>query len=274
MIDQYLADLQAKGKSIHTISSYTKHLDKFSNWLELQGLDYTQVNGKESKAFRNYLVSLGLAPKTVNCILGAVKSFYNFLCEEGMVKGNPIIMRRLRVAEPKHNPDFLTDDELAKVKSAMDKLPYHIKLAFMTMLHAGLRVSEVANLSPDDVFVDNNSVFVKVRHGKGNKDRIAPVTDVIVAKDLIELAKNRYNQAKLFGVSAGTLKVYAYNIKKISGVNFHCHRMRHTLATKLLAQGQPIDVVQKVLGHVDISTTRRYAETMPEAIYKVAAKIT
>lgn len=273
MIYQFLADLKAKGKSVHTISSYTKHLEKFSNWLELQGLDYAQVNGKESKAFRNYLVCLGLAPKTVNCILGAVKSFYDYLCEEGIVKGNPIIMRRLRVAEQKRNPDFLTDDELAKVKSAMDKLPDHIKLAFMTMLYAGLRVSEVANLSPDDVFIDNNSVFVKVRHGKGNKDRIAPVTDVTVAKAIIELAESKQGQAELFGVSAGTLKVYAYNIKKVTGVNFHCHRMRHTLATKLLAQGQPIDVVQKVLGHADISTTRRYAETMPEAIYQVAAKI-
>lgn len=272
-IAAYLTELRLSGKSPNTVEAYGFHLEKFAAWCEENSVDFRQVNGKETKAFRNWLVEQGLAPKTVNTILGAVKSFYDFLCEEGVVKGNPLIMKRLRVAEEKRQPDFLTEAEAERVLAGLERLPYHVSLAFRTMLTAGLRVSEAANLKPQDVILERGTVFLHVRHGKGDKERMAPVTDATVAKELLELAKERRGQPTLFGVTDGTLKVHAHNLKKATGVDFHAHRMRHTLATRLLNQGTPIDVVQKVLGHADISTTRRYAETMPEALFRVAAKV-
>ncbi|HHY35854.1 MAG TPA: phage integrase family protein [Firmicutes bacterium] len=150
-------------------------------------------------------------------------------------------------------------------------------LAFRTMLAAGLRVSEGARLVPEDVILDRGSVFLRVRHGKGDKERPAPVTDAAVAKELVEYAgdvSEEYpGETILFYVTVGTLKVYAHRLKKLTGVDFHSHRMRHTLATRLLAQGTPVDSVQKVLGHADISTTRRYTDTMPEALSRVTAKL-
>lgn len=273
LIADYLTELKLSGKSINTVEAYGYHLERFAVWCEENGIDFRQVNGKESKAFRNHLVERGLAPKTVNTILGAVKSFYDFCCEEGVVKGNPLIMKRLRVAEEKRQPDFLTEAEANRVLASLAKLPGHVNLAFRTMLAAGLRVSEAANLKPQDVILERGMVFLHVRHGKGDKERMAPVTDATVAKELLELAAAREGQPTLFGVTAGTLKVHAHNVKKATGIDFHAHRMRHTLATRLLAQGTPIDVVQKVLGHADISTTRRYAETMPEALFRVAASV-
>lgn len=276
IVSVYLKELGLSGKSKNTVQAYTYHLDRFAAWVEENGIDFTQVNGKESRAFRNYLVEQGLAPKTVNTILGAVKSFYDYLCEEGIIKGNPFIMKRLRVAEERRQPDFLTEGELSRVLKALGDLPYHVSLAFRTMLAAGLRVSEAARLMPEDVILERGSVFLRVRHGKGDKERLAPVTDAAVAKELVEYAREvseKYPGQNLFYVTAGTLKVHAHRLKKLTGVDFHSHRMRHTLATRLLAEGTPIDVVQKVLGHADISTTRRYAETLPEALFRVAAKV-
>lgn len=276
LMSAYLKELGLSGKSKNTVQAYTYHLDRFATWVEENGIDFTQVNGKESRAFRNYLVEQGLAPKTVNTILGAVKSFYDYLCEEGVIKGNPFIMKRLRVAEERRQPDFLTEAELSRVLKALEDLPYHVALAFRTMLAAGLRVSEAARLMPEDVILERDSVFLRVRHGKGDKERLAPATDAAVAKELVDYARKvseQYPGQTLFYVTAGTLKVYAHRLKKLTGVDFHSHRMRHTLATRLLAQGTPIDVVQKVLGHADISTTRRYAETLPEALFRVAARV-
>jgi site-specific recombinase XerD len=99
------------------------------------------------------------------------------------------------------------------------------------------------------------------------------VTDAGVAGELLAFAVVRKGKGKLVGVVAGTLKVYANNLKKTTGVDFHSHRLRHTLATRQLAQGTSIDVVQKMLGHADISTTRRYAETLPGALFRVAAAV-
>ncbi len=102
---------------------------------------------------------------------------------------------------------------------------------------------------------------------------MAPVTQAEVARELLGQAQRREGEETLFGVAAGTLKVHARNLRSETGVDFHSHRCRHTLATRLLAQGTPLDVVQEVLGHASIATTRRYAAPMPEAVAKVAAKI-
>ena len=74
----------------------------------------------------------------------------------------------------------------------------------------------------------------------------------------------------LLGVTISSLARWA---RMETGLNFYSHRCRHTVGTQLLQRGVPIDRVQDVLGHADISTTRRYAKTAPEAVLKLAAKL-
>jgi site-specific recombinase XerD len=271
-IESFLSELAFSGKSKNTISSYSFHLAKFKDFIFQKKLDFRLINGKASKEFRNYLSSLGLSSTSINAILSAVKSFYDFLLDEELVKGNPFVSKKLRVKEPDKKPAFLTEKELKKVKEAIERLPKHIQLAFETMLWTGLRVSEVVSLTGEDVIKEDKKVLLRVRFGKGVKERIVPVIDRSLAKKLIKLSKQK-RTSSLFGVSAGTLKDYAYKVKKTTGINFHTHRLRHTLATKLLAKGIGIDVVQKILGHASINTTRRYAETLPEAIKELAVEI-
>jgi len=272
MIDAFLRDLKLGGKSGKTIDAYSFHLAKFLSFCRERDLDYRLINGRESKAFRNWLAGRELSPASINAVLSACKSFYDFLLDEEIVKGNPFANPKLRVKEPDKKPDFLTEEELEKVEEAMRKLPSHIRLAFETMLWTGLRVSEVAGLTGEDVIKENGKLFLRVRSGKGSKERIVPVLSRELARQLLELSKAK-GKASLFGVTDGTLKDYAYKIRKASGVHFHSHRLRHTLATRLLAKGIPIDVVQKVLGHESISTTRRYAETLPEKVKELAATV-
>jgi len=272
MVRAFLKDLKISGKSKKTIEAYSFHLDKFRAFCEERGIDYRAVNGRESKAFRNWLAEKNLSPASINAILAACKSFYDFLLDEEVIKGNPFTNSKLRVKEPDKKPDFLTEEELEKVEEAMRNLPEHIRLAFKTMLWTGLRVSEVAALTGEDVIKENGRLFLRVRSGKGSKERIVPVLSKEIAKHLLEVSKDK-GKASLFGVNSGTLKDYAHKIKKASGVHFHSHRLRHTLATRLLARGIPIDVVQRVLGHESISTTRRYAETLPEKVKELAATV-
>ena len=273
-IRAFLKDLELSGKSKKTLEAYYFHLEKFLSFCKERSLDYQAFNGKESKAFRNWLAEKALSASSINAILSACKSFYDFLLDEGLVKGNPFVSRKLRVKEPDKKPAFLTEEELKKVKEAMRTLPRHIELAFETMLWTGLRVSEVAGLTSEDVIEEDGRLFLRVRAGKGQKERLVPVIDRSLAWELLKLSKEGgKRKGRLFGVTAGTLKDYARKIKKASGVDFHCHRLRHTLATKLLAKGIGIDVVQKILGHASINTTRRYAETLPEKIKELAVEV-
>lgn len=273
LIDEYLQELQITGRSAKTVEAYRYHLAKFARFCKENAYNYKQMNGKESRAFRNWLVELGLKPASVNAITAATKSFYDFLVEEEHVKGNPIISRRLRVAEEKGLPSFLTEAEEEKVLAYMESLPYHVSLAFRTMLATGLRVSEAANLKPEEVLARQGGVFLRVKHGKGDKGRLVPVIDADVARELLAFAKEKEQGENLFGVTSGTLKWYAQEVRDATGVDFHSHRLRHTFATRLLAQGVPIDVVQEVLGHSNINTTRKYAKTAPEKIFQLAAKL-
>ena len=272
MIRAFVRDLELGGKSGKTIEAYSFHLAKFLSFCRERELDYRLINGKETKAFRNWLAEKGLSASSVNAILAACKSFYDFLLDEEIVKGNPFANSRLRLKEPDRKPAFLTEEEMIKIEEAMKKLPSHIRLAFETMLWTGLRVSEVASLTGDDVIEEEGKVFLRVRAGKGQKERLVPVMDKEIAIELLKLSKDK-GKASLFGVTDGTLKDYAHKVKKASGVHFHSHRLRHTLATRLLAKGIPIDVVQRVLGHESISTTRRYAETLPEKVKELAAEV-
>lgn len=59
------------------------------------------------------------------------------------------------------------------------------------MLASALRVSEAANLTPDDVVLQQCSVLVMVHHGKGNKERMVPVADADVARELLAFARGK-----------------------------------------------------------------------------------
>ena len=271
LINEFLTELKFSGASSSTLEAYGFHLEKLKKFLEERKTSFQSLDGKSAKEFRNYLAALGLSAKSINATLSACKSFYDFLIEEGKAKGNPFASKKLRVVEEKRQPNFLSEEELKKVLHALKGLPYHVSLAFKVMLTSGLRVSEAASLTKEDLVTIKGRSFLKVRRGKGKKERLVPVVDEDVAKELVFFAEER--EGLLFGVSAKTLKNYACLVKKKTGVDFHSHRLRHTFATKLLACGVGIDVVQKVLGHASIETTRRYAETLPEKVFKLAAKV-
>ena len=273
LIQAYLEDLRLSGKSGHTVRNYEKHLEKLAEWCESEGVDFREINGKGSKAFRNWLVGQGLAPRTVNTILAAVKSFYDFLLEREIIRGNPWTLRRLRVAEERRLPDFLTEEEEKAVRKALKDLPSHIALAFETMAATGLRVGEVARLTPEDVLLREGKVLVYVHEGKGKKDRLVPVVEKKTARALLDFAKERRGEPSLFGVTDGTLKTYAHELKRATGVDFHSHRLRHTFATRLRSKGVALDTIQKLLGHTSIATTNKYAAVMPEEVLELGAKI-
>ncbi len=270
LIRGFLKELQGRGASRYTLINYEKHLGKFVEFLEENSISFSDINGKQSKAFRNYLLEKGLSPRSINTILSCIKSFYYFLVDEGEIKGNPIILRNIKVKEEEKKPDFLTEDELNRLKKYLKKVPEHINLLFNTMLATGLRVGEVAELTNEDVIIDKGRLLIRVRSGKGKKERYVPVMDDDVAREILTLSKKR---GKLFKVSRSTIIWWAWKIKKDTGIDFHSHRLRHTVATNLLSKGYSLDVIQKVLGHTSILTTRRYAETLPDEIRKLAVKV-
>jgi integrase/recombinase XerC/integrase/recombinase XerD len=141
------------------------------------------------------------------------------------------------------------------------------------MLASGISVGEAAKLIKQDIRLDNNRLILFIRKAKGGKSRTVPVINPEVALQLYEYAKEVPDGQPLFRVAKRTLQGHAERIKKNTGMNFYSHRARHTFATKLLAKDTRLDVIQRVMGHADISTTRKYAETLNQDILSIAEPI-
>jgi site-specific recombinase XerD len=261
------------GRSKATVKGYCSYLNKFLAFVESNDLEIRSINARHIKMFRNYWIEQGLKPVTVNGIISAVKNYFDFLVEEGILDGNPIVLKRLRIKVDKPLPAFMTPEELV-FSNWLTTTPRNVALGFRTMLATGMRVSEVSSFSSRDVIeMSNGGYVIRVRHGKGDKERYVPIMEAKVLEDLLEFKAGRAEDLPFLGVTISSLAGWARRCRMETGLNFYSHRCRHTVGTQLLQRGVPIDRVQDVLGHADISTTRRYAKTAPEAVLKLAAKL-
>ena len=153
-----------------------------------------------------------------------------------------------------------------------------ILIAFYLAYGSGLRISEVLHLEPDEI--SNNTLMV--RQGKGGKDRRVNVPKGF-KKDWIKLLPLKITK---MAIQKAFLKAsFKANINKVletyitkSGktrkkyrLTFHC--LRHSYGTRALEKGVPINQVQLLLGHANVSTTSRYIKANPvEAIQSIIDK--
>lgn len=125
-----------------------------------------------------------------------------------------------------------------------------VKLGWRT----GLRRKELSNLEARDIHAD----FLTVVNGKGKKDRIVPLTPTI-AKKLHDFTIGMKPNEKIFKLNPTSLGMKIKDLAKRAGLeDFHCHSLRHKLATDLLEKEADLRVVQQLMGHESLNTTQVY----------------
>lgn len=199
--------------------------------------------------------------------LSAIKSFYNYLSvSTKQIKENPvkdIEFPKIRRSLPK----YLTLEEsttlLKSVSGPNQKRDFAILMLF---LNCGIRRSELVGLNLTDVYDDRIRVV-----GKGNKERIVymgascrkAIDEYLVERNKIVLSDNR----ALFGSrDKNRISVTAVHrlVKKhllecgLDASQFSAHKLRHTAATLMLANGVDLKTLQEVLGHENLNTTQIY----------------
>ncbi len=272
-LDYFYMEMEFAGKSPKTVDTYKFAMRHFKNFCRINKVKFEELTLKQGKVFRNYLAQQELKPNTINLCISALRTFYDYLVDEEIILRNPVNTAKLRVKIPETLPGFLTEREKMIVLNYFNDQPKHVRLAFMLMLSAGLRIGECASLQPRDIFVQDSAFLVYVRGGKGAKERLAPITDRETAFEIVNWAEeNKYNEI-LFGLAFHTLEYHARKCRLTTGIDFHPHRLRHTFATELLRKGIAIDVVQEALGHASIKTTRTYAKTSPTEVIKLATHL-
>ena len=161
--------------------------------------------------------------------------------------------------------DGLSDEEFIKLLSVVKK-PVHY-LCFILAAESGLRVSEIVNLSVDDINLKEHKMFL--RQAKGSKDRIVNTPKHLRQRHLKYLPvkiKTRAISKAFLNASkrAGINKVIYIDEAGRPRYKYHAHCLRHYYALTLLKNGIPVNDVQRLLGHANLATTSRYSQSNPE----------
>lgn len=248
-----------------TINSYILDVYKY---LEYVKKDYNKTNNEDIYNYLKYLSDNKYSIYSVVRKISSIKSFYNYLVDESIYEIN------LDIERPKFYkklPRVLSIDEVDKLLDVKLETPfdYRNKAMLELMYATGLRVSELINLTYQNIDLENKVVRC---YGKGNKERIVPIGDTAVKylkvylfeyRDMLSkrtLCDNLFLNNHGKGLSRqGFFKMLKYQaeIKEIKE-NITPHMLRHSFATHLLNNGADLRSIQIMLGHENISTTGIY----------------
>jgi len=276
---EYLA--VEKGLAQNTILSYSRDLKKFLAFLGRNKLTWAGVGEETVVRFVHGESRAGLSARSMARLISALRSFSRFLVLSGFLKKDPTA----QLTSPStwlSLPKFLTVREVEALLGATDeKSPQGLRdRAMLEVLYgAGLRVSELVSLKPEDVNLDEGFLICR---GKGGKERIVPLGRAacgFVGRYLREVRPRSEAGPSpfLFLTRRGrgfTRQGFWKLLKQYSGkaglaAMISPHVLRHSFATHLLERGADLRSVQLMLGHSQITTTQIYTHVSRERLRRV-----
>jgi integrase/recombinase XerD len=278
----------AEGYRERTMSDYRKFWAQF---VEVVGKEY--IDEYTTDDLRKYIVKLldkdGLSAVTVNIRLSAVRAIFNRLEAESIITDNPV--KRIRKLKTDQQKVFtLTDAQLKRLFSVIDRdsfAGFRDYVAFMVGLKCGLRANELRALEVADIDFDNEVIMLPGAKNKNRKNRAVPLSRK-VKDDLMQLvAETReyfgpgcpYVFTNQFGeqMKDDHLRKRIDKYARQAGLKGECraslHSLRHTMAVTFLNNGGNIRVLQKILGHADLSTTSVYLDYTDDQVNEQFRKI-
>ena len=283
-----------KRYSVHTFISYHTDLRDFFDFLDL---NYGRLELKDiSQGFvRSWLASLKekkISSKSVNRKISSLRSFFKYHLKMGKLDTTPMA----NVITPKVSkrlPVFVKEEETKQLMKALnqsteDWKSLNAKMLIILFYNTGMRLSELINLKEKQL--DPGRSQIKVL-GKGNKERIIPVSKEIIKAigDYRQLKKKEFAQMDSMGERTDdTLLVtekgkklypkYAYLLVRqcLAGAGTldkkSPHVLRHTFATHLMNSGASLNAVKELLGHSSLSSTQIYTHNSIEKLRNVHKK--
>lgn len=278
-IDNFLYFLKKElNYSDYTVKNYQLDLTDFFKYVNKSNIDFLNIENIHVRGYLKYLDTCNLKNTTISRRISALRTFYNYLLEKGLVKSNIF----LNVKNPKLEkklPNYLNYTEIEELLASIDTSNsegLERRLLIEMFYSTGCRVGEMVNIKISDI--DFNSKTIKVM-GKGSKERIVYYGDY-ASKYLEDYLKNKDKKGYLFTNKRGeklTIEEVEYIVRDIMkhiSIKTHVtpHTLRHTFATHLLNNGADIRTVQELLGHANLSTTGIYTHVSSDRLKDVYFK--
>ena len=275
--------------SDNSISAYINDINNFIVFLKsknLGGLKYSDIDSSLIRDFLENFYQSGKSTYSQARVVSGIKSFFGYLLLEEKIDINPTEL----IESPKLSkklPDTLNIEDIEKILSSINIDNFEglrNRAIIETLYSCGLRVSELINITYQNLFLDIG--FIKVL-GKSSKERLVPIGKSAIK--YIKLYNERFrnnikvksgNEGYLFlnrrgsKISRNMIFIIIKNIsdkillkKKISP-----HTFRHSFATHMIEGGADLRAVQEMLGHESITTTEIYTHLNREYLREVVNK--
>lgn len=254
--DLYLDQLQLQDLTPATLRQRRAQLRAFHAWLgdRPPGAQYGQL-------FLAKLREKGYTRGTIREYYHAIKPYLAYL----------EIPFKVKIKTERRLPRYHSRDDVKRILDVIDQrtdnwreLRIRDRLIFRTLAMSGLRRCELLALKCRDV----KEGYLFVSHGKGDKDRVAPVPRKISLEILDYIRDQGFEpSARIFPIGRARLDALVKGYALKAGIDdLTPHSLRHYFATRLLELGADLRSLQELLAHSDISTTAIYLDVLPSRL--------
>jgi len=272
--------MPSRGLSARTRVEYASDLAEFARFASSRGLStMAEINLRHLEAYMAYLDGRALKPSSINRKAQTLKSFFRFLHEHGERAEN-VAARLIPPRIPRREPRFLSEVEYKELLRTCSHHPRDAAIVEV-LLQTGMRLSEIAGLTWDDVELPGKVTPEPENMGhariirKGGKVVLIPL-NFKACRALKNWKASMHRRDK--GCGAVFVSKYGSPLSKraiqdivakhlaaakITGASVHS--LRHTMATHHIARGTDLKTVQETLGHADLATTALYVSLAKQA---------
>jgi len=300
-----------KGYSIHTADAYRRDLTQFAEIAQIEENDeISEIFVKGNlRRYIYFLKESGQKSKSIARKRSCLLSFGKFLVKREILPSNPVRLIFPTKIE-KNIPAIITQPQMSDLGERYEEkspetdgtisekpTPLRDKLIIELLYGSGIRVSELNNLIRRNIDIPNNRMRVI---GKGNKERIVPLTDAAIvllkaflnndfagsrfvferraksgrkqSKNYEQMSRNRRdlrNRERSLLTVRRIRQIVERELSKVSAAKKRSpHILRHSFASHLLDNGADIRVVKEMLGHSSLASTQVYTHVNIEKMLK------
>lgn len=283
---QYADYLAESGLSELTVKNYVADMKHLASWVA--GNDGSSVlitSGDDIEAYRLDLVTAKAhPPATVNRRLQAIRKFFRYALERGLVDADPSLGIKLLPQSRSQGPRGLDHSEverlLGAVKQGTSLLAQRDYAIIQVMLQTGIRVGELTRLRVADIQLSENGGLLRIRGEGKSETREVPLNgavDEAIAAYLAERAGSSSDHLFL-SVQGGPLSVRS--VQRLVGAyaeaaglkNVSTYTLRQTCGQQLLRDTGDLSLVARLLGHKRLETAIKYILPKQEDLTEVGER--
>lgn len=266
ILKRYVACIRIDGMKDSTIRQYARTLKKLA---ELIQKPFTEMSAYDVRFFLGDIKQRGGKNSHIENQRAYISAFFQWMHNEELIERNPCAKIRPIKVEKEIRLPFSSVD-IDKLRTACKRTLD--RAVIETLLSSGIRCEELCNLSVSDVDIEKRTL--RVRNGKGGKDRVVYISDVAAEHIKNYLSERRDESVVLFmsktsraEFTTGGIKAMVARIGEKAGVEgVHPHRFRRTFATEMYRRGADINAISKLMGHSTVATTQRYIYTADDQL--------